>query len=123
MDMSTSVAVIPPPAPVPIVPLTEAERENLHELWEARKAANSRRAYASDWKQFQLWCFGSGLNPMPAAPETIARYRFTLGNQGAVYESRPHPQEPGRQHVGFQNRNGLVVYVGPAGHGGNECAE
>ena len=66
------------PTSLPPVPVTEAERENLQELWEARKAANTRRAYASDWKEFQRWAFVAGVQPMPAAPETIARYLGSL---------------------------------------------
>jgi site-specific recombinase XerD len=38
------------------------------------RAANTRRAYASDWQAFAAWCAGAGLEALPAAPETIALY-------------------------------------------------
>lgn len=38
------------------------------------RAANTRRAYASDWSAFVAWCDGAGLASLPAAPETVALY-------------------------------------------------
>jgi hypothetical protein len=45
---------------------------------EAAKAANSRRAYRSDWRHFESWCRSHGLACLPAAPETIALYLTAL---------------------------------------------
>jgi site-specific recombinase XerD len=45
---------------------------------EAAKAENSRRAYRSDWLQFEVWCRGHGLVCLPAAPETVALYLTAL---------------------------------------------
>jgi site-specific recombinase XerD len=45
---------------------------------EAAKAENSRRAYRSDWRQFEAWCRGQGLVGLPAAPETVALYMTAL---------------------------------------------
>ena len=36
------------------------------------KAANTRRAYASAWRQFESWCDARGLAPLPARPEAVA---------------------------------------------------
>lgn len=41
---------------------------------EAAKAENSRRAYRSDWRQFESWCRDHGLPCLPATPETVALY-------------------------------------------------
>src|SRR5216684_654460 len=38
------------------------------------KAANTRRAYAADWRTFTAWCDQHGLTALPAAPETVALY-------------------------------------------------
>jgi integrase len=40
----------------------------------AAKAAETRRAYQGDWKHFAAWCLRSGAEPLPAQPETVARY-------------------------------------------------
>jgi len=45
---------------------------------EAAKAANSRRAYRSDWRHFESWCRSHGLACLPAAPETVALYLTDL---------------------------------------------
>ena len=41
---------------------------------EAAKAANTRRAYGSDWRQFEAWCKSHGVSSLPADPGTIAAY-------------------------------------------------
>jgi integrase len=40
----------------------------------AAKAESTRRAYASDWRDFEAWCRLHGLPPLPAAPTTVALY-------------------------------------------------
>lgn len=45
---------------------------------EAAKAENSRRAYRSDWRQFEGWCRSHGLVGLPATPETVALYLTAL---------------------------------------------
>lgn len=45
---------------------------------EAAKAENTRRAYRSDWRQFESWCGTHGLTCMPAASDTIALYLTAL---------------------------------------------
>jgi integrase len=41
---------------------------------EAASSANTRKAYASDWKHFSAWCRRSGLSPLPAHPQTVGLY-------------------------------------------------
>jgi site-specific recombinase XerD len=45
---------------------------------ESAKAENSRRAYRSDWHQFEAWCRGHSLVCLPAAADTVARYLTAL---------------------------------------------
>lgn len=40
----------------------------------ASKAANTRRAYAADWRNFEYWCASVGQIALPAAPATVAAY-------------------------------------------------
>ena len=46
------------------------------------KAANTIRAYASDWKQFEGWCDERGVDPLPARPEAVATYLAALAMDG-----------------------------------------
>ena len=38
------------------------------------KSENTRRAYLSDWEDFQEWCQDHSVSPCPAAPQTVALY-------------------------------------------------
>src|SRR5947209_19325986 len=38
------------------------------------RAANTRRAYRADWEHFARWCEKFGAQPLPAAPQLVARY-------------------------------------------------
>lgn len=37
-------------------------------------AANTAKAYRSDWRHFATWADGYGIDPLPASPETVALY-------------------------------------------------
>ncbi|MCF3643397.1 integrase, partial [Rhizobium sp. TRM95111] len=38
---------------------------------EAASSANTRRAYASDWKHFTAWCRRQNLSPLPPDPPVV----------------------------------------------------
>src|SRR4029453_11855571 len=42
------------------------------------------RAYRADWADFTAWCADRGLSPLPAAPETVARYLTDLAGVKAT---------------------------------------
>lgn len=46
------------------------------------KAANTIRAYTSDWNQFEGWCDERGLEPLPAWPGAVATYLAALAMAG-----------------------------------------
>jgi len=48
------------------------------ELRAASKSKNTRKAYASDWKQFDAWCQFAGVPALPARSETIAAYLTSM---------------------------------------------
>jgi len=52
----------------------EAEDDRLREISEASIAMNTRRAYRSDWDSFVTWAMSRGFVPLPASPDTVARY-------------------------------------------------
>lgn len=77
-----SALVIPghlSPASVPEL-VEEVEAARAYRL--RSRSANTLRAYASDWRQFQDWCWGRGLEPRPALPEVVATYLASLARAG-----------------------------------------
>ncbi|MGD0448900.1 MAG: site-specific integrase [Candidatus Dormibacteria bacterium] len=58
--------------------LVEAARE----FAQAAKSEATRRAYASDLRDFDSWCATQRRSPMPAEPETVALYITDLARSG-----------------------------------------
>jgi integrase len=56
--------------PAHLASLTERARGYV----EAASSANTRKAYAADWKHFAAWCRRSGLTPLPPHPQTVGLY-------------------------------------------------
>ncbi|TCL89277.1 hypothetical protein C8J38_1141, partial [Rhizobium sp. PP-WC-2G-219] len=51
---------------------------------EAASAANTRKAYAADWKHFSAWCRRSGLCPLPPHPQNVGLYITACASGSAV---------------------------------------
>ncbi|NTI32872.1 MULTISPECIES: site-specific integrase [Rhizobium/Agrobacterium group] len=49
----------------------------------AASSANTRKAYAADWKHFSAWCRRSNLTPFPPHPQTVGLY-ITACASGSV---------------------------------------
>ncbi|WP_295811217.1 site-specific integrase [uncultured Nitratireductor sp.] len=49
---------------------------------EASSSANTRRAYASDWKHYTGWCRRQGFAHMPPDPQTVGLYITALASAG-----------------------------------------
>jgi site-specific recombinase XerD len=72
-----------------LIPKTEGQLTHLEEVAGRAKeyigqakAANTIKAYRSDWNHFAAWCQGQGLDPLPAAPQTVALYLTALAEAG-----------------------------------------
>src|SRR5690606_210919 len=79
---------LPSPAPPSGTPAhLEELTQRARGYVEAASSANTRRAYASDWKQFCSWCRRQGFAPMPPDPQTIGLY-ITACASGAVSGGR-----------------------------------
>ena len=65
-----------PPAVAGDVPVDLAAHEELvaqaRDFVRDARAANTLRAYRSDWADFQAWCARRGYAALPAEPETVA---------------------------------------------------
>jgi integrase len=51
---------------------------------EAASSANTRRAYASDWKHFASWCRRQSFDPMPPDPQVVGLYITALASGNAA---------------------------------------
>ncbi|WP_230959897.1 site-specific integrase, partial [Erythrobacter donghaensis] len=65
-----------------IPPQLAAEIEAARSYRARSKAANTVRAYDSDWRQFEEWCWTRDLEPMPAMPEVVATWLASLAQAG-----------------------------------------
>ncbi len=48
--------------------------ERTREALEASLAANTRRAYSTQWRLWSAWCSERDSRPLPASPESVAEY-------------------------------------------------
>jgi integrase len=84
---------------------------------EAATASATRRAYASDWRQFEAWCTGAGLPALPAAPQTVALYIAALAesHRPATISRRMAAIAAAHKAIGQENpasmRHGAVASV------------
>ena len=58
--------------------------EQLQAYLRAARAPNTLKAYRSDWSEFTAWCALRGVEPLPASPETLARYLVELAEVAKV---------------------------------------
>jgi site-specific recombinase XerD len=54
--------------------IIQAAADKARDYIRESRAANTRRAYAADWRAFAAWCADAGLASLPAAPETVGLY-------------------------------------------------
>jgi site-specific recombinase XerD len=80
LGLSDEVALSPLGNAIP--PQLAAEIEAARSYRARSKAANTVRAYDSDWRQFEEWCWVRDLEPMPAMPEAVATYLASLAQAG-----------------------------------------
>lgn len=57
---------------------------------DAANSANTRRAYASDWKHFSAWCWRQGLEVLPPSPQTVGLYITACASGTATADCHPN---------------------------------
>ncbi|TIL43307.1 site-specific integrase [Mesorhizobium sp.] len=57
---------------------------------EAASSANTRRAYASDWKQFASWCRRQGVEMLPPDPQVVGLYITACASGKATGDRKPN---------------------------------
>lgn len=94
----TSVAPSPfPPSPPLTANADTCPPAHLHALADrardyvmAASSANTRRAYASDWKHFARWCRRQGLEMMPPSPQVIGLYATACASGQVTADKKPN---------------------------------
>jgi integrase len=81
-------AEAPSPLPAVATPRLPAHLDALadraRDYVEAASSANTRRAYASDWKHFASWCRRQGFALMPPDPQAVGLYITALASGSAA---------------------------------------
>ena len=57
---------------------------------EAASSANTRKAYASDWKHFSSWCRRQGLEILSPDPHTVGLYITACASGAAITGRKPN---------------------------------
>lgn len=60
----------------------QTEEARVREVIDHSMAKNTKRAYASDWADFEAYCNDHGLTPLPARERTVALYLVELADKG-----------------------------------------
>ncbi|WP_319520691.1 site-specific integrase [uncultured Martelella sp.] len=83
-----------------LAPLVDRARSYV----EAASSANTRRAYASDWKHFAGWCRRQGLSALTPDPQTVGLYITALASGAAA------PKGKGASVATIERRLSAIVW-------------
>ncbi|MER8784341.1 site-specific integrase [Mesorhizobium sp. M0898] len=84
------------PSPLPAVANSrlpahlDALADRARDYVEAASSANTRRAYASDWKQFASWCRRQGVEMFPPDPQVVGLYITACASGKATGDKKPN---------------------------------
>jgi integrase len=92
-----------PPLPVVSSPRLPAHLDTLadraRDYVEAASSANTRRAYASDWKQFASWCRRQGVEMFPPDPQVVGLYITACASGKATGDKQPKSVSTIERHL------------------------
>ena len=86
----------PPPLPAatgkvnPLPGHLEHLADRARSYVEAASSANTRRAYASDWKHFSSWCRRQGVEPLSPDPQTVGLYITACASGTVTGDKKPN---------------------------------
>ena len=81
-----ATATASPPLPAHLQDLTDRARGYV----EAASSANTRKAYASDWKHFTAWCRRQNLSALPPEPQVVGLYITACASGTAERGGKPN---------------------------------
>lgn len=91
VSADVSAPQVPAGLPSPLLEASAGLPAHLQELGdrartyvEAASSANTRRAYAADWKHFAAWCRRQNLSPLPPDPQVVGLYITACASGSAV---------------------------------------
>jgi site-specific recombinase XerD len=87
--------------------LTVAEIDAAMAYAAAEKSPATRRAYAFDFRHFEVWCLGRGACPLPAHQGVVAAYLSALADGGK------RASTIGRRAAAIGDRHKLAGYPSP----------
>lgn len=76
-----------PPLTPARVGLTALDAERITVAVEAELAATTRETYACGWRQWERWCSGRGIDPLPAPPEAVAAFLAERAEAGVHFST------------------------------------
>lgn len=89
-DDSVSKPTLPDVSTIPALPTHLRDLADRARFYvEAASSANTRRAYASDWKHFSAWCRRQGVDPLPPDPQLVGLYITALASGTAERGGKP----------------------------------
>jgi integrase len=88
-------------APSPALPVSPRDRERLpghlerlagkaRGYVEAASSANTRRAYAADWRHYSSWCRRQGVEMFPPDPQLVGLYVTACASGATTGEKKPN---------------------------------
>ncbi|MER8833254.1 site-specific integrase [Mesorhizobium sp. M0909] len=94
MQMGDADLASSPPLPAIANPSLPAQLEALagraRDYIEAASSANTRRAYAADWKHFSSWCRRQGIEMFPPDPQVVGLYIAACASGTATGDRKPN---------------------------------
>ncbi|MER9713199.1 site-specific integrase [Mesorhizobium sp. M0174] len=94
MQMGDADLASSPPLPAIANPSLPAHIEALagraRDYIEAASSANTRRAYAADWKHFSSWCRRQGIEMFPPDPQVVGLYIAACASGTATGDKKPN---------------------------------
>ncbi|MER8479999.1 site-specific integrase [Mesorhizobium sp. M1163] len=94
MEMGDADLASSPPLPAIANPSLPAHLEALagraRDYIEAASSANTRRAYAADWKHFSSWCRRQGIEMFPPDPQVVGLYIAACASGTATGDKKPN---------------------------------
>jgi integrase len=76
-----------PPLTRARVGLIAADAERIATAVEAELAASTRETYDCGWRQWERWCSGRGIQPLPAPPEAVAAFLAERAESGVHFST------------------------------------
>lgn len=67
--------------------LTATDAERIATAIEAELAPSTRETYACGWRQWDRWCEGRGIAPLPAPPEALAAFLAERAESGLHFST------------------------------------